>query len=56
MADHFSADTLKGTQVTRVLLQGGSPGEGNVTAVTGLPFERAVGEWLLANYLENLPD
>jgi hypothetical protein len=56
MADHFSADTLKGTQVTRALLQGGSPGEGNVTAVTGLPFERAVGEWLLANYLENLPD
>ena len=56
MADHFSADTLKGTQLTRALLQGGNPGEGNVTTATGLPFERAVGEWLMANYLENLPD
>ena len=56
MADHFSTDTLKGTQVTRGLLQGGNPGEGNVAAVTGLPFEQAVGEWLLANYLENLLD
>lgn len=56
MADHFSTDTLKGTQLTRTLLQGGNPGEGNVTAATGLPFEQAVGEWLLANYLENLLD
>jgi hypothetical protein len=56
MADHFAADTLKGTQLTRALLQGGSPGEGNVVSATGLPFEQAVGEWLLANYLENLPD
>lgn len=56
MADHFSADVPEGTQLTRALLQGGSPGEGNVTAVTGLPFEQAVGEWLLANYLENLAD
>lgn len=56
MADHFSSDTVKGTQVTRALLQGGNPGEGNVSSVTGLPFEQAVGEWLLANYLENLLD
>lgn len=56
MADHFSTDTLKGTQLTRALLQGGNPGEGNVTSATGLPFEQAVGEWLMANYLENLPD
>jgi hypothetical protein len=56
MADHFSTDTLKGTQLTRALLQGGSPGEGNVVSATSLPFEQAIGEWLLANYLENLPD
>jgi hypothetical protein len=56
LADHFSSDTLKGTQLTRAVLQGGSPGEGNVVAATGVPFEQLVGEWLLANWLENLLD
>jgi hypothetical protein len=56
LADHFAADTLKGTQLTRALLQGGSPGEGNVSSATGLPFERLVGEWLVSHWLDNLPE
>ncbi len=55
LADHFASDTLRGTQVTRGLLGSTTTGATSVAAVTGQPFATLVGEWLLANWLENLP-
>ena len=55
MADHFSSDTLRGTQLTRALLGGTAAGAANVAAVTGLPFASLAGEWLAANWLDDLP-
>lgn len=56
LSDHFAADTLFGTQLTRALAQTTNLGAQNVAAVTGVPFATLAGEWHLANYLENLPD
>ena len=53
LADHFGTGEL-GREVTRALLQRGTPGAPNVEGVTGQPFDRLVGEWLLANWLDNL--
>lgn len=55
LADHFAADTLRGTELTRALLGGTATGAGNVAAATGQSFAALVGEWHLANWLENLP-
>lgn len=55
LADHFASDQPNGRQVTRALLTSGGTGASNVSNVTGQPFARLVGEWLLANWLENLP-
>lgn len=52
--DHFAADTLLGTNMTRSLVQTAQHGAANITAVTGTDFPRLVAEWELANYLENL--
>ncbi|MDZ4259115.1 MAG: hypothetical protein U0974_11550 [Gemmatimonadales bacterium] len=54
LSDHFAADTLFGTQLTRSLVQTTAVGAQNVAAVTGVPFATLAGEWHLANYLENL--
>jgi hypothetical protein len=54
-ADHFSADTLLGTALTRALSQTSLTGSVNVTNATGTGFASLVGEWQLANYTENLP-
>ncbi len=53
--DHFAADTLLGTTMTRSLVQTTRHGAANIAAVTGTDFPRLVAEWALANYLENLP-
>ncbi len=55
LADHYSTDTLLGTQVTRNLVQSTRLGASNVAAIAALDFPTLVGEWQLANYLENLP-
>ena len=55
LADHFAVDTLKGTELTRALLQGTGVGAANVTNAVGVPFATLAGEWHLANWLENLP-
>ena len=57
LADHFSADTVLGTSLTRALDGADSPsgteltGSANVTAVTQGDFPALVGEWQLANFL-----
>jgi hypothetical protein len=55
LSDHFANDTLRGTEITRKLLQTSNIGAQNVAAATGIPFATLAGEWHLANYLENLP-
>lgn len=55
LTDHFATDTLRGTELTRKLVQTANTGAQNVTAATGVPFATLAGEWHLANYLENLP-
>jgi len=54
LADQFAASQPLGTDFTRKLVQTSSLGSANVAAVTGQPFDRLVGEWQLANYLDNL--
>ncbi len=55
LTDHFAADTLRGTDLTRKLLQTTNTGAQNVAAATGVPFATLAGQWHLANYVENLP-
>jgi hypothetical protein len=55
LADHFAADTLLGTQVTRSLEATAQTGSTNVATVTGRPFDQLVGEWQLANFTESIP-
>jgi hypothetical protein len=56
LADHFDGSTVLGTQLTRQLLETSQVGSVNVSARTGVDFSTLVGEWQLANYLDNLPD
>jgi hypothetical protein len=54
LADHFAADTILGTELTRALVATNQTGSVNVTARTGVDFSILVGEWQLANYLDDL--
>ena len=56
LADHFAEDATLGTDLTRALVQTTRVGTENVTAATGESFDRLVGEWQLANYLEGRPE
>ncbi|MBA2292588.1 MAG: hypothetical protein H0W15_09035 [Gemmatimonadales bacterium] len=55
VVDNFATDSVLGTNITRALVNTSALGGANVAAVTGMPFATMVGEWQLANYLENLP-
>jgi hypothetical protein len=55
LADHFAADTILGTELTRQLLATNQVGSANVSARTGVDFSTLVGQWQLANYLTGLP-
>ena len=55
LADHFAADTILGTDLTRRLDATVQTGGANVAAQTGEDFSKLVGEWQLANYLDDLP-
>jgi hypothetical protein len=55
LADHFAADTVLGTELTRRLVATSQTGAANVEAQTGENFSALVGEWQLANYLDDLP-
>jgi hypothetical protein len=54
LADHESADTLLGTDLTRALVRTSAVGAANVVAVTGLAFDQLVGQWQMANYTERI--
>jgi hypothetical protein len=55
LADHFATDTLLGTDLTRRLDATAQTGGANVETQTGEDFSKLVGEWQLANYLDDLP-
>jgi hypothetical protein len=55
LADHFAADTILGTDLTHRLDATAQTGGANVEAQTGEDFSKLVGEWQLANYLDDLP-
>jgi hypothetical protein len=55
LADHFAADTILGTDLTHRLDATALTGGANVAAQTGEDFSKLVGEWQLANYLDDLP-
>jgi hypothetical protein len=55
VADHFGQPLPLGTSATLGLVQTSNVGSDNVTAVTGVPFSTLVGQWQMANYLDNLP-
>jgi hypothetical protein len=47
---------MLGTDLTRALVQTTRTGAENVVSAVELPFDRLIGEWQLANYLEDHPD
>ncbi|HEY7635130.1 MAG TPA: hypothetical protein VH763_06280 [Gemmatimonadales bacterium] len=55
LADHFAQTPDLGTDLTRKLDGTSLRGGDNVGAATGVPFPTLVGEWQLANYLDDLP-
>jgi hypothetical protein len=55
LADHFAATQPAATEFTRAIDQTNQVGVANVEAVTGANFSTLVGQWQLANYLDNLP-
>jgi hypothetical protein len=54
LADQFDGGDVRGTTLTRALVQTRDLGSDNVAARTGTPFDQLVGGWQLANYLDNL--
>jgi hypothetical protein len=55
LVDHFAADTLIGTDLTRSLTMTDLTGAANVTSVTGVAFSQLVSYWQMANYTEQFP-
>ncbi|HEU5304806.1 MAG TPA: hypothetical protein VFU40_09205, partial [Gemmatimonadales bacterium] len=55
LADHFAADSVFGTDLTRKLVRTSLTGVANVAAQTGVSFSTLVPEWQLTNYLDDLP-
>jgi hypothetical protein len=55
LADQFDGSTVLGTQLTRQLVATNQVGSVNVAARTGVDFSTLVGEWQLANYVDDLP-
>jgi hypothetical protein len=55
LADHFAATQPTAKEFTNAIVQTNQVGQANVAAVTGAEFSTLVGEWQLANYLDNLP-
>jgi hypothetical protein len=56
LSDHFAAEPTLGNDLTRALVQTTRTGAENVVSATETPFDRLIGEWQLANFLEDHPD
>ena len=55
LVDHFAAEPVLGKDLTFGLVGTNQTGGANVEARTGEDFSKLVGEWQLANYLDDLP-
>lgn len=55
VADHFSVDSILGTQFTRAIEQSSVIGAARIAQVTGVDFPVLVGEWQMANWTDDLP-
>ncbi|HEX7338266.1 MAG TPA: hypothetical protein VF252_13755 [Gemmatimonadales bacterium] len=55
LADHFAADPVLGTDLTRQLVMTSLVGAANVVAHTGVPFATLIPEWQATNFLDDLP-
>jgi hypothetical protein len=55
LVDHFAAQPLLGRDLTLKLVGTDQTGGSNVETQTGEDFSKLVGEWQLANYLDDLP-
>ena len=55
LVDHFAAEQPLGADFTRRLLQTTNVGSANVEEATGESFANLVGQWQLANFLDDLP-
>jgi hypothetical protein len=55
LVDHFAAEPILGKDLTLRLVGTNQTGGANVEAQTGEDFSKLVGEWQLANYLDDLP-
>jgi hypothetical protein len=55
LIDHFAAEPILGKDLTLSLVGTNLTGGANVEARTGEDFSKLVGEWQLANYLDDLP-
>ncbi|MGQ0703285.1 MAG: hypothetical protein ACT4PM_09155 [Gemmatimonadales bacterium] len=51
--DQFAADTILGTDLSRLLVATAATGAGNVATATGGSFPTMVPEWLMAIYLDD---
>jgi hypothetical protein len=56
LMDHFAEEPTLGDDLTRALVQSTQTGADNVAGATGVPFDRLIGEWQLANYLDDHPE
>jgi hypothetical protein len=54
LADHFAADTLFGSQLTRGLEMASTTGAARIEQLTGVSFGELLGEWHIANWVDNL--
>ena len=55
LADHFASDSIRGTSLTRALVNTNQIGSTNVSNRTGVDFSTLVSEWQLTNYVDDLP-
>jgi hypothetical protein len=55
VADQFATDTVRGTEITRALINGAPTGALNVATATGVPFTTLVGQWLSSLWVDDLP-
>jgi len=55
LVDHFAVEQPLGTDFTRRLLQTTNVGSSNVEEATGESFANLVGQWQLANFLDDFP-
>jgi hypothetical protein len=56
LVDHFAEEQPDGADLTQALVQTTRTGAANVANAVGVPFDQLVGEWQLANYLDDHPD